>query len=1449
MNKREAGIIILGHPRSGTTLLRRLLDSHSRIACPPETHILSACARFLEAQSTSQGVDMGVLAGLNFAGFSDETTLSELRNFAFSFLQRYSISQQKPRWAEKTAFDAFHTDVIDQLCGGHVLFISVTRHPLDVAISTKEFCDSMGTYPAVLHEYIKQYPQPIEAFANSWLDVAQKTSDLCARHPDESISVRYEDLVASPESTLRKLLDFLGEEYEPAILDHGLETPGQIGFGDHKSYSNNSVHRSSIERWKALPQAQVSHLAKRLNPMLAHLGYPELGSISTVNANGARENYRRNLDILSKRTAKASPYKSGVSVLEEPFDPPPFSVYGLSNRTRSSSNFTLQNTLSAELCRKLLDSNVAPLTHLVAALLGLLRRVSESEEFITGVLLSRDFGDGVSQLVTTRLENVGTYRFSDIINEVELSLGNGSAGSTGNELSAVDFIIGQSHPELEQSNSSDVVAAQEGSDNRAYTSHRALFLEYDEANCCDLKFIFNEGLWSRENGARFAEHYIKLLCAMLDDPTQLVDGVYLLTPNEEKILFPARQASAEVLWRTDEKFFAEAERRPEKIAVVFGQESLTYQQLSQRVRRLAAFLQANSIEPNAVVAICLHRSLDLVTAMLAVMHAGAVYVPLDPHYPSSRIDQILEDANPDLVLTETALENQFQTTSAYKLICLDKDNWRTFDGPVATVDNLPELAYIIFTSGSTGRPKGVQVRHSGLSTFLYAMSKEPGLSEDDRLLSVTTVSFDIAALELFLPLVVGATLYIASRKDTTDGKALQNLLQENNITVFQATPATYQLLLTSKWDNTKDIRLLCGGETLPAELVVDLMERSRELWNMYGPTETTIWSTVKKVTRAESPMPIGKAIHGTNTYILNEQRSPVPVGVPGELYIAGKGVALGYLHRPDLTAESFVDDPFANNPGARMYRTGDLVRASEDGDLFCLGRLDRQVKIRGFRIELGEIEVAISQIDNVRQCVVEAYTPEVGPKRLVAYLVLEDPGKHMDIDALRDELTLVLPEYMIPNAVVTMDALPLTPNNKVDRKSLPPPTIENYSADPRQKVLPDAKARAHSSKVENAIVKCWGKYFDPGMVTPEATFVSLGGDSLTYVQATMDLEEILGVVPDGWEHLNVSELAQQKTKKSTMFVEVENSTFIRAVSIVFIVFNHAVLTAAAPLLVVAGWTNALFMVAGFLLAKFQFPMVSATNSSRPIVSSIIRILIPSTIITAAIQVYNNDLQLDDLLLYSNLVRHTSSYWFIQVLIQFLATAALILCIGSVRRFAIRRSFEFGLILLAVGLALLLSAPFDSISNERSFQVPWFRFWLFAIGWCIFFSDTKLRRVVIAYALCGLAAVDFFLVDYTLFGINFSIHHALVSIAAGFILLFVPKITLIRPLQHLSYAMAGASLFILLTHMELLKISSEAGFGGMIAMNVIASLTCGYLCWRGWDFLTRRFNRRNHEDPI
>ncbi|MCI0551725.1 MAG: amino acid adenylation domain-containing protein, partial [Anaerolineae bacterium] len=431
-------------------------------------------------------------------------------------------------------------------------------------------------------------------------------------------------------------------------------------------------------------------------------------------------------------------------------------------------------------------------------------------------------------------------------------------------------------------------------------------------------------------------------------------------------------------------FEEQVERFPDNIAAIFGDEQLTYRELNQRANQLAHHLQTLGVGPEVLVGLCVERSLEMVVGLLGILKAGGAYIPLDPNYPAERLAMMLTDAQPLVLLSQGHLLETLPNTAA-KIVTLDKE-WaidRPLTNPTSTLtpDN---LAYVIYTSGSTGRPKGVQIIHQALTNFLTSMQQRPGLTQHDVLVAVTTLSFDIAALEIYLPLIVGAKLIIAPQESVADGSRLQKLLHDHQATVMQATPTTWRLLLLSAWQNETNLKILCGGEALPNELAKQLLARSDSVWNLYGPTETTIWSTVYQVTEVTpTPISIGKGIANTSVYVLNRHLEPVSIGVVGDLYIGGAGLARGYLNRPEATAEKFIPNPFGKG---RLYKTGDLARWLPDGNLEFLGRADDQVKLRGFRIELGEIEAVLNQHSAVEQALVALKERAAGDKQLVAYI-------------------------------------------------------------------------------------------------------------------------------------------------------------------------------------------------------------------------------------------------------------------------------------------------------------------------------------------------------------------------------------------------------------------------------------------------------------------------------
>ena len=555
---------------------------------------------------------------------------------------------------------------------------------------------------------------------------------------------------------------------------------------------------------------------------------------------------------------------------------------------------------------------------------------------------------------------------------------------------------------------------------------------------------YNTDLFDASTINRMIGHLQNLIQAIVTNPGLRVSKLGLLTGAERGQLIEEwndTKRDYPVGTIFPELFEAQAELTPDAVAIIFEERQLTYGELNTRANQLAHHLRKLGVVPDMLIGVYLERSIEMVVALLGILKAGGAYVPLDPTYPIERLSVMVEDAQLSIIVTQPELIEKLPAHEA-QLIALTP-YWSQFCGeseenPTPNTD-ASNLAYVIYTSGSTGKPKGVQIPRSALSNFLHSMSERPGITSQDTLLAVTTLSFDIAGLELHLPLSLGARVVLMRRENAADGGKLAEKIKNSGATIMQATPATWRLLLESGWQGNKQLKILCGGEALPRELANQLIEKSASLWNMYGPTETTIWSTVHQVSSTEGPVLVGRPIANTRIYILDRYMQPTPIGVPGELCIGGTGVARGYLNRSELTEEKFIADPFSQEPGARIYRTGDRARYLADGNIELLGRIDHQVKVRGFRIELGEIEAVLREHPALRDAVVLAREDVPGDKRLVGYVVAADTPP--TTGELRSFLQQKLPDYMVPGVFVFLEALPLTPNGKVDRRALPAPDM------------------------------------------------------------------------------------------------------------------------------------------------------------------------------------------------------------------------------------------------------------------------------------------------------------------------------------------------------------------------------------------------------------------------
>jgi amino acid adenylation domain-containing protein len=598
---------------------------------------------------------------------------------------------------------------------------------------------------------------------------------------------------------------------------------------------------------------------------------------------------------------------------------------------------------------------------------------------------------------------------------------------------------------------------------------------------------------------RMLGHLQTLLEGIVARPDQPIADLPLVTPGERQQLL--------VEWNdthTDyprnacihELFEAQVERTPEAVAIVFGNQSLTYRQLNQQANQLAHYLQKLGVKPGAMVGICVERSLDMVVGFLAIIKIGAGYVPLDPTYPKERLDLMLGDSRITALLVHKPTKPNITTQIAH-LVCLDAERERIAcesEQNLCSEVTADSTAYVMYTSGSTGKPKGIAIPHRAISRLVFD-TNYIRIESNDRIAQASNASFDAATFEIWGALLHGARLVGISRDVVLSPQDFAAQLWDQGISILFLTTALFNQLARETPNAFRSIRtLLFGGEAVdPLWVSVVLRNDPPErLLHVYGPTESTTfttWYLVRDVAEGGATVPIGCPISNTQVYILDSHFNPAPVGVPGELCISGDGLARGYLNRPDLTAEKFLPNPFGA-PGARLYRTGDLVRYLPNGNIEFLGRIDHQVKLRGFRIELGEIEATLAQTPGVSEAVVLAREDRPDEKRLVAYLIPQ-AGRSPTARELREALQSKLPDYMIPSAFVTLDAFPLTPNGKVDRRALPIP--EGRSSEAEGFIAP-------RTPTEEILAGIWANVLGVERISVNDSFFEMGGHSLLATQ-------------------------------------------------------------------------------------------------------------------------------------------------------------------------------------------------------------------------------------------------------------------------------------------------------------------------------------------------------------
>jgi amino acid adenylation domain-containing protein len=630
---------------------------------------------------------------------------------------------------------------------------------------------------------------------------------------------------------------------------------------------------------------------------------------------------------------------------------------------------------------------------------------------------------------------------------------------------------------------------------------------------------FRSDLWETATAESMLDVFQQVLRALIQDEAIHLFEVPSLPPTQnQKLKQYARGDSLPVssVESTLTRILRHSQTRPDHVAIKQGDEYLTYRELNERSHQFAQRLHAYRIKPGDLVAVCMERSINVIPALLGILRTGAAYIPLDPKLPKERLIGIIEEAQATALLIDQEYRFMFHEMARPIIIQDQPDS----DGRHSneTFRDLPldarRPAYVIYTSGSTGQPKGVAVSNRALDHFLTSIQQVIQFQQHDRLLAITTIAFDISILEMFLPLREGGCVYFSEQANATDPQHLVHLLERESISFMQATPASWQAFKMINWAGQSNLHILCGGETLSPELAHYLASRCRQLWNVYGPTEATVWATAMAVEPQQDTIFIGRPLPGYQAYVLDEQKKLTPLGAPGELYLAGPSLATGYLYRPELTAERFIH----HSDLGRLYQTGDLARWRSEGHLEYLGRTDFQVKLRGFRIELGDIENHIENHPAVNQAVVILKEMNQDDQRLIAYVQLHDheTGVDLSLERLNQFLANILPQYMLPNHLIVVDYFPRSTSGKVDRKALPAPTLAPDRDTKRPPETPNQKR----------VAATFGKYLETDQIGLDDHFFLIGGHSLLAMKVLHELNQGAESCPVKLRHLLLERVEQ-----------------------------------------------------------------------------------------------------------------------------------------------------------------------------------------------------------------------------------------------------------------------------------------------------------------------------------
>jgi len=825
-------------------------------------------------------------------------------------------------------------------------------------------------------------------------------------------------------------------------------------------------------------------------------------------------------EVLNKKIAYWKEKLEGVAPLQLPTD---YKRPALQTSRGSIIGFWIEKELSGQLQQFSLDNGSTIFMTMLSAFNVLLYRYSGQEDICVGTPVAgrqqQEMEGLIGFFVNTlalRTEVNGSESFNALLQKVKSTTMDAFAQQdlpfekvveavvkqrdmSRSPLFQVMFIM-RNTPELQELKLGQVLLSRE--EHVHTTAQFELTLVITEtANGLYAAIEYNTDLFSGESITKLIAHFNQLLRAVMLTPQQAIGELNILTSAEQQQLLNNFNAT-DVVYPKDKTiiglFEEQVAKSPEAIAIVFEERQLTYRALHEQSNQLAHYLVSKGIGKESLVPICIERGVEMIVGLLGILKAGASYVPVDPEYPEDRITYMLEDTGATIVLSSQQSRAKITGIDKLDIIELDSDQAQINEQPVvdlqlATDPN--QLIYVIYTSGSTGKPKGVMIEHTSVVNLLMSVAKEVDFKPCSIFMSVTTFSFDICYLELYMPLILGGKLVVIPREVAMDGFKLAENIAGFKPTHMQGTPSTWQLLMDAAWQNKEAIKMLVGGEALKEDLKSILTEKG-DVWNVYGPTETTIWSTIHKLSNHENVL-IGKPIANTSIQIVNKEGQLVPLGVAGEILIGGVGLARGYYKRPDLTTEKFIQNKFVSALDARMYRTGDLGRWLPGGKIECLGRIDEQVKIRGYRIELGEIETVLQQTGLVRQSVVLAREDKRGNKRLIGYIV---PEANFDKQAMLAQLNNKLPAYMVPALWMELENLPLTPNGKINKKALP---------DPDASELIGNEYMAPRNEVESKLAIIWQELLQVERVGVNDNFFELGGHSLLTMRMVSAIEKQL----------------------------------------------------------------------------------------------------------------------------------------------------------------------------------------------------------------------------------------------------------------------------------------------------------------------------------------------------